>query len=188
MSQGIDFVIDDESVDAAYDIMQSIGFEECNSEGCIGNKTLSYAPTPHTHLHITKSEWLGLHKRSVILWQLPDLSKANGESIILASDRNQLPGPDMLGRRGRLQQDLHPVRVPTVSTLVKVLLLLAKKDQNTYGIYWMNWVSYILEYCTANGVFNVNQLTGNYKKYIIAFLEDDYTSRDHAFECIGLTG
>ncbi|OAF98606.1 uncharacterized protein CC84DRAFT_1170045 [Paraphaeosphaeria sporulosa] len=184
---GMDFVVDDDFMDAAYDTLQGAGFKKCKSEGCNGNKKLFYAPTPHTHLHITESERLGLYKRSDILWRLPNLSNVDGESITLASDPNQLPGPDILGRRGRFQQDLHPVRVPTVSQLVQVLLLLAKKDQNTYGGYWINWISYILEFCTENGVFDKSRLTGNYKTYINAFLEGDHTSRDKAFECIGLT-
>jgi hypothetical protein len=78
----------------------------------------------------------------------------DGKNIILASDPNQLPGPDILGRGGRLQQDLHPVRVPSIYQLVQALLLLAKKDQRTYGGYWMNWISYVLEFCTENGVFD----------------------------------
>jgi hypothetical protein len=106
----------------------------------------------------------------------------DGESIILASDPNQLPGPDVLGRGGRFQQDLHPVRVPCVSQLVQALLLLAKKDQSTYGGYWMNWIGYILEFCTDNEVFCKDRLTGNYKTYIDAFLKGDYNLRDQAFE------
>lgn len=50
----------------------------------------------------------------------------------------------------------------------------------------MNWVSYILEYCTENGVFDKSRLTGNYKAYIDAFLKGDHTSKNQAFECIGL--
>lgn len=138
------------------------------------------------HLHITESERLGLYKKSDILWRLPNLSVVDGESITLASDPNQLHGPDILGRRGRFQQDLHPVHVPCVSQLVQALLLLAKRDQNTYGGYWMNWISYILEFCTENGVFNKSRLTGNYKTYINAFLEGDHKLRDQAFERIGL--
>jgi hypothetical protein len=64
--------------------------------------------------------------------------------------------------------------------------LLAKKDQSTYGGYWMNWISYILEFCTENGVFDESCLTGNYKTYIEAFLEGDHTSQEQAFACIGL--
>jgi hypothetical protein len=111
----------------------------------------------------------------------------DGESIILAFDPNQLPGPGILGRRGRFQQDLLPVRVPAISQLVQALLLLAKKDRNTYGGYWVNWISYILEFCTENGVFDNSRVTGNYKTYIDAFLEGDHTSKDQAFERIGLT-
>jgi len=51
----------------------------------------------------------------------------------------------------------------------------------------MNWVSYILEFCTENGVFDENRLTGNYKIYINAFLEGDHRLKHQAFECIGLT-
>ena len=50
----------------------------------------------------------------------------------------------------------------------------------------MNWVSYILEFCTENGVFDQSRLTGNYKTYINAFVEGDHTLRDQAFERIGL--
>lgn len=135
MSQGIDFVVDDDLMDAAYDTLQGDGFKKCKSEGCFGNKKPSYAPTPHTHLHIAESERLGLYRRSDVLWRFPNLSNVDGESITLASNPNQLPGPDILGRRGRFQQDLHPVRVPTVSQLVQALLVLAKKDQNTYKGY-----------------------------------------------------
>ncbi|KAH4841353.1 hypothetical protein HBH75_226730 [Parastagonospora nodorum] len=184
---GIDFVVDVDFIDAAYDTLQGAGFKKCSSEGCIDNKTLSYAPTPYAHLHITESERLGLYKRSDILWRLPNLSNVDGACITLASDPNQLPGPDVLGRGGRFRQGLHPVRVPTVSQLVQALLLLAKKDQNTYGGYWMNWISYIVEFCSENGVFDKSQLPGNYKTYINAFLEGDHTSKDQTFECIGLT-
>ena len=118
MSKGIDFVVDDDFMDAAYDTIQGAGFKKCMLEGCISNKILCYAPTRHTHLHITESERLGLYRRSDILQRLPNLSNVDGESIILASDPNQLPGPDILGRRGRFAQDLHPVRVPTVYQLV----------------------------------------------------------------------
>jgi len=133
----MDFVVEDDLMDAAYDTLQDASFKQCQSEGCNGNKKLRYAPTPHTHLHIAESERLGLYRRSGILWRLPNLSNVDGESIILASDPYQLPGPDMLGRRGRLQQDLNldPVRVPTVYQLIQALLLLAKKDQDTYGGY-----------------------------------------------------
>jgi len=183
----MDFVVEDDLMDAAYDTLQDASFKQCQSEGCNGNKKLRYAPTPHTHLHIAESERLGLYRRSGILWRLPNLSNVDGESIILASDLYQLPGPDMLGRRGRLQQDLHPVRVPTVYQLIQALLLLAKKDQDTCRGYWMNWVSYILEFCTENSVFDENRLTGNYKTYINAFLEGDHTFKHQAFECVGLT-
>jgi hypothetical protein len=169
------------------DTLQDAGFTKSKSEDGIGNNKLFYAPTPHTHLHITESERLGLYKISDILWRLPDLSNVDGERITVASDPSQLPGPDVLGRTGRFQQDLHPVRVPTVSQLVQALLLLAKKDPNTYGGYWMNWISCILEFCTENGVFDKSRLTGNYKTYINAFLVGDHTSRDQAFECIDLT-
>jgi len=131
MSKGIDFVVEDDFMDAAYDTLQGAGFKKCKSEGCNGNKKLSYAPTPHTHLHITESERLGLYKKSDILWRLPNLSDVDGESITRASDPNRLPGPDILGRRGRFQQDLHPVRVPYISQLVQALLLLAMRDQDT---------------------------------------------------------
>jgi hypothetical protein len=187
MSQGIDFIIDDDFMDAAYNTLQGAGFKKCMSKGCNGNKKLSYAPTPHTHLHITESERLGLYRRSDILWRLLNLSNVDGERITLASDPNQLPGSDTLGRRGRFQQNLHPVRIPTISQLVQALLLLAKKDQNTYRGYWMNWISYILEFCTENGVFDKSRLTGNYKTYINAFLEGDHTSKDQTFDRIGLT-
>ena len=129
----MDFVVEDDFINAAYDTLRGAGFRQCQSEGCNSNKKLRYAPTPHTHLHITQSERLGLYKKSDILWRLPNLSNVDGKSIILASDPNQLPGPDMLGRRGRLQQDLHPVHVPTVYQLIQALLLLAKKDKDTYG-------------------------------------------------------
>ena len=185
--QGIDFVVDDDLMDAAYNTLQDAGFKSCKSEVCIDNKKLFYAPTPHTHLHTTESKRLRLYKRSDILWLLPNLSKVDGESIILASDPNQLPGPDILRRGGRFQQDLHPVRVLAVYQLVEVLLLLAKKDQSTYGGYWMNWISYILEFFTVNGVFDKSRLTGVYKTYIDAFLEGDHASKDQAFECIGIT-
>jgi hypothetical protein len=174
-------------MDAAYETLQGSGFKKCSSEGCIGHKKFSYAPTPHTHLHITESQRLWLYKKSDILWRLPNLSNADGERITLASDPNQLPGPDVLGRGGRFQQDLHPLRVPTVSQLVKALLLLAKKDQDTYGGYWINWISYIVEFCSENGIFDKSRLPGNYKTYIIAFFEGDHTSKDQTFECIGLT-
>ncbi|KAF2760782.1 hypothetical protein EJ05DRAFT_530615 [Pseudovirgaria hyperparasitica] len=184
---GIDFVIDDDFMDAAYHTLQGEGFKECKSEGCISKKNLGYAPTPHNHLHITESLSLGFYKKSDILWRLPNLLNVDGETIILASDLNQLPGPDILGRGGRFQQDLHPVRVLAVYQLVPALLLLAKKDMSTYGRYWMNWISYILEYCTENGVFDQNRLTGIYKTYINAFLEGDYTAKHQAFACIGIT-
>lgn len=173
-------------MDAAYDTLQDAGFKKCKSEGCNSNKKLFYAPTPHTHLHITESERLGLYKISDILWRLPTLSNVDDESIILSSDPNQLPGPDIPGRRGRFPQDLHPVRVLIVYQLVQALLLLAKKDQDTYGGYWMSWIYYILEYCTENGVFDRSRMTGNYKSYINTFLERDHISKDQAFECIGL--
>jgi hypothetical protein len=51
----------------------------------------------------------------------------------------------------------------------------------------MNWISYTSEFCTENGVFDNSRLTGNYKTYIDAFLEGDHTSKDQAFERIGLT-
>lgn len=79
------------------------------------------------------------------------------------------------------------MRVLNVYRLVQALLLLVKKDLDTYGGYWMNWVSYILDYCTENGVFDKSRLTGNYKTYIDAFLEDDHTTKQQAFECIGPT-
>jgi len=167
---------------AAYNTLRGAGFKDCKSGSCIGNKILSYSPTPHIHLHITEFELLGLYKKSDLLWRLPNLSNVDSESIILASDPNQLPGPDILGRGGRFQQDLHPVRVPCVSQLVEALLLLAKKDQSTYGGYWMNWIGYILEFCTENEVFDKDRLTGNYKAYIDAFLEGDHNLRDQAFE------
>lgn len=154
MLQGIDFVVDDAFINTAYDTFQDAGFKNCKSEDCIGNKKLFYAPTPLNHLHITESEHLNLYKRSDILWRLPDLVNMDGERLILASDFDQLPGPDMLGRRGRFQHDLHPVRILSVYQVVRALLLLAKKDQITHGGYWMNWVGYILEYCTKNGVFD----------------------------------
>jgi len=49
MSQGMDFVVKDDFMDAAYDTLQGAGFKQCQSEGCNGNKKLRYAPTPHTH-------------------------------------------------------------------------------------------------------------------------------------------
>jgi len=48
----------------AYDTLQGASFRECKSEGCIGNKRLSYAPTPHTHLRTTETKWLSLCKGS----------------------------------------------------------------------------------------------------------------------------
>ncbi|KAF2502256.1 hypothetical protein BU16DRAFT_587409 [Lophium mytilinum] len=152
------------------------GFKKCKLEDYNSNKKLFYALTPYAHLYITKSERLGLYKKFDILWRLPNLLDVDGESITLASNLNQLPGLDILGRRGRYQQDLHPA-----------LLLLVKRDQNTYGGYWMNWISYILEYCTENSVFDESRLTGNYKTYINAFVEGDHKLRKQAFERIGLT-
>lgn len=174
-------------MDASYDTLQNAGFRTCDSEDCISNKNLRYAPAPHKHLHITASIRLGLHKRSDMLWHIPNLSAVDGESIILASDPNQLAGPDILGRGGRFQQDLPPVCVPNVYRLVQALLLLVKKDRNTHGGYWMNWVSYILDYCTENGVFDKSRLAGNYKTYIDAFLEGDHTTKKRAFQCIDPT-
>lgn len=45
----------------------------------------------------------------------------------------------------------------------------------------MNWISYILEYCTENGVFDKSRLTGYYKTYIDALLEGDHTTRKTRF-------
>lgn len=185
-SKGLDVVIEDNFMDAACDTLQSAGFKKCKSEGCNGNKKLFQAPSPHSHLHITESERVGLYKKSDILWRIPYLLDVDGESRNLASDPNQLPGPDILGRRGQYPQDLHPVRVPCVSQLVQALLLLAKKDQDMYGRYWMNWISHISEYCTENGVFDKSRLIGSYKSYIIAFQEGDYELKDQTFERIGL--
>jgi len=184
--EGIDFVIEDDFIDTAYDTLQGAGFKTCKQEGCINNRKLPYAPTPHTHLHITESQRLGLFRKSDILWRLPDLANVDGESIMLASDPTQLPGPDILGRGGRFQQDLPPVRVPTVPHFVQALLLLAKKDQRSHIGYWMNWISYLTDYSTENGVFDVSRLTGDYKTYIDAFLEGNHQLRHQAFERIGL--
>lgn len=150
-------------MNAADTALESANFQKCQSKACAGNKKLSYVPTPPMHLHFTESEWLDLYRRSDILWRLPNLSNVNGESIVLASDPNNLPGPDMLGGRGRLQPDWHPVRVPSVSQLVQTLMLLAKKDEDTYGGYRLNLVSYILELCTEHGVFDRSQPTGSYQ-------------------------
>jgi hypothetical protein len=79
------------------------------------------------------------------------------------------------------------VRVPIVHRLIQALLLLVKKGRDTYGDYWMNWISYIPNYCTKNGVFDKSRLAGNYKTYIGAFLKGDHTARSRALECIGPT-
>lgn len=91
---------------------------KCSSESCIGNKKLLNAPAPHAYLHITESERLGLYRRSGILRRLPNLTNVDSEIITLASDPDQIPGPDILGRRGRFQRDLDAVRVLNVSQLV----------------------------------------------------------------------
>jgi hypothetical protein len=51
----------------------------------------------------------------------------------------------------------------------------------------MNWVSYILDYCTENGVFDKSRLAGSYKTYSDAFLEGNHAAKKRAFECIGPT-
>ncbi|CAE7195670.1 hypothetical protein CFE70_007625 [Pyrenophora teres f. teres 0-1] len=79
VANGIDFVIDDDFMDAAYDTLQGAGFRKCKPEGCNGHKLL-YAPTPQIHLHITESERLGLYRRSDVLWRLPNLSNVDAKT------------------------------------------------------------------------------------------------------------
>ncbi|KAF3000104.1 hypothetical protein E8E13_003606 [Curvularia kusanoi] len=187
----IDFVVDDDFIDTANATLLDSGFKKCISNDCLSSKELGYAPKPHTHLHITESLHLCFHKKSNILWRISDLTNVDGESIILASDPDQLPGLDIIGRGGRFAQDLHPVRVPTISQLVVSLLLLATRDSETKmckGPYWMNWVTYVAEYCTENGDFDINQLSGNYKIYMQSLIDSDgdVGARRQALKNIGL--
>lgn len=168
---------------------------KCASEDCVKNKKRFNFPKAHAHFHlcIEYFDTLDLYKKSEMLWRISDLSNVDGENIILASDAVQLPGPDIVGRGGRFQEGLHPVRVLSIYQLWKALLLLSQKefnkprDDDNIIMYWWVWLAYITDYCLDNGVFDPSRLTGSYKAFYDAFIGNDRKAREQALLLVGIT-
>lgn len=186
MTEGFDFVVEEDLMEAAYDNLQEAAFDSCEDEDCGFGRLSSTSPIPHKHLHIAKNIRLGLWKKTDTLWRLPNLSDVDGENIILASDLEKLPVSPIPGRGGPFPQDLHPVRIPNVYQVFKVSLLLATKHQDTFNVYYMKGIWWILEYCIDNGGFDTNQLTGDYRAYAEGVLQSDTKAKRAAYERIDL--
>ena len=50
----------------------------------------------------------------------------------------------------------------------------------------MNWITYVLEYCTENGVFDKEKLVENERKIVEAILAGDRDAEDLAFAALEL--
>lgn len=180
------FCGEDAFLATALEALQCTEFKPCDSpETCIKNQKLSYAPKPDAHLHVSKSEYITIFKKSRLLGKLHNISVLSSESteppnIIASSDADRLPGPDALGRGGRFDAALPPVRIPSIYRFVQAMMLLVEKDKATYGGLWKNWITYIMEYCTEKSTFDIDRLPTEEMQVFQALLDGDRDAEDAA--------
>lgn len=92
-------------------------------------------PSKHLHLHDNDPRTLLLHEKSEILWTVSTFEAFSGKDhpeakVILASDRDVLPAPELTGQ-GAFSDTLPPVRILSMHCLVETLIRLAARDYDT---------------------------------------------------------
>ncbi|KAK2759379.1 hypothetical protein FQN54_002857 [Arachnomyces sp. PD_36] len=149
----LDFVVSDEDLDRAYEVVLARGFPPCSVDNCRYYPESDWymrgypAAPKHLHLNGDEDNVLLLHRKSERLWAVPTFEplshKEHPEAkIILASDP-VLPPWNIAKCAGAFPDTLPPVRIPSAHFLVEALLRLAVHyfiDENSTEPFSGQWI------------------------------------------------
>jgi hypothetical protein len=176
--QAIDFVIPDESLEAAKEVMMTGKFSDpvsaCpDTTKCLDGSSPDRAyPHPSFHMHMD-IYGVGLYVQSETLWFLPPLSatlarpKANPlpPYLAFACDRTALPPCEMGKGRGFFDLDQTVVLVPKAHTLTEALMrIMARDDGKKIGACSAPHFCYIGLYVEKGGILDISLLPEPLKK------------------------
>ncbi|KAK3294549.1 thioredoxin reductase [Chaetomium fimeti] len=182
----IDFVIPDESLEAAKEVIKtghfSIPVYACaDTMTCLsGNSPGRTHPHPSIHMHMDlgTTQSVGLYVQSETLWFLPPLSATLASPktnplppyFALASDRTALPTDEMTTGRGIFNSDETVVIVPKAHTMTEALMrIMARDNGKTVGGNSVPHFCYIFFFIERRGILDINLLPESLKKFYEEF-------------------
>lgn len=172
VAQGASFLVEDDRLDQAVSILDSIGFTACHDLDChvIRPERVSASPARHLHLH-TSEDVLELHRHSDFLWNVvalnaPTNATGPGHDIMLASD-SSVPMSKLGGGCGPFSTDLYPIRIPTAHRYTEAaILLMLKHCQSIQTHFWASMLTYIEEYVIEKDRLDTRMLRPSHRVFL----------------------
>ncbi|WEW61747.1 hypothetical protein PRK78_007241 [Emydomyces testavorans] len=171
------FAVPDHKLQIARQILCKANLNVCRDAYCAASNPFTlHPPTYHFHLHRHDLS-VSLFKQSEVLPNVPDVESAT--NIISASDKS-LPRPTVGLGNGAFLPRHKSVRVPTPACFTQACLMnfvkyIRKQDPNCpFDLYFLGWVTYMMEYVYPRGYLNIELLSGPFKEFVIgAYLGEE---------------
>lgn len=122
----LSFVVSDEQVPKAINVIAEAGLEACTHEGCCHSRPFR-RPITEKHFHFDSASILHVLKKSAFYWALPDLPAqmpSAGDPIYVLSNDPRLEG----SFPAVFPTHLHPLKLLTPTALIESLMLLMCRD------------------------------------------------------------
>lgn len=164
----LQFVVPDEHLDAAIDVLVAAGFPRCDdSNGC--RRYSTHFPLAAAHFHLWDNEEAGtqdpgklcVFQKSDMLWSFPDfpyyVTDKNDHYFMTITD-NRLPDqPAEEGLFGRYAVDTYPVRIPVPIKACEAAMLLYCRDQELKlnNAAWEVWLLMLAEYVWPTDLYQI---------------------------------
>lgn len=180
------FIVPDTLIESAYTILADKGFIPCAPSFNCARSHTRRCPPPTNHLHIDDNLAVSLHRKSDILWAIPDLedidlSGGTDPHVMLACDR-RLPRPVPGRGRGRFSSALDAVWIPSAVRYCEALIILLCRDYGSaYEDYWVVLLTYMLEFVDGTELLDEDRLGEEYRSFYRALGQADpkmYTHLD----------
>ncbi|RJE21164.1 hypothetical protein PHISCL_06509 [Aspergillus sclerotialis] len=155
------WVIPDHLIEAAFKTLRDASFPICEmGSECLLVKRWGREPIPEYHFHVDhtydKYAWtVDLHKKSSILWMLPDPTVEppvpDDQTYMLTTDPRLPPWIPGYGG-GRWLECSYPIKIPRPARFLEACFYLYCRDRDGVGFssYWMVHISYIQQYVEGN--------------------------------------
>ncbi|EDP52393.1 hypothetical protein KXW98_008484 [Aspergillus fumigatus] len=166
--QEFTFVIPDQHIARAREVLLTANFASCCQDDCRLVQPTNRSPRPYAHFILANMErpsdeipgWhyfrLDLHKKSQLLWTLPDIPLGapapDNPNYMLVTD-NQLDKYNPRSGLGREPYTHHPVKIPTLPRYAESLAYmylrecLPRPGGCSRAGFWLREMSYIGQYC-----------------------------------------
>lgn len=159
----MEFVVQDEHLDRAYQVLLERGFlacskgKECDEHPEATPKRIRVSPPAPRHLHLyhTDPRPLLLHRKSETLSEVPNFEALSSREhpdarIILASDTHVLAPYNTMTHTGAYPASLPPVRAPSWHCLLEAFVILIERerdeddDSETWSRDWLVMASHLM--------------------------------------------